>query len=273
MLFRSNLLTSESRGPPLKLSTLPEIAALLAAYGQNFVDQASSVSVQVIGDYYVHSRNRFNRWMRVLDRLEASSDPMGAVVDDVTCQSGIDSGISVLRELAEQILVNELPVRVWTLLLVAQDRQRGSSESEALATNVLRGHLTVRRRLLQLCRNLEFSESELALRVEHLRRETEVWFDILCCPFMKRYDLWSLACDEEDARDYFRQRQERCALDHCSAAWVAMLSGLRDSFIDVDSPPVLVAEDDIRLVRLMASCFPENCTEINWLSAGYPLGV
>jgi hypothetical protein len=52
-----------------------------------------------------------------------------------------------------------------------------------------------------------------------------------------------------------------------------MLSGLRDSFIDVDSPPVLVAEDDIRLVRLMASCFPENCTEINWLSAGYPLGV
>jgi len=54
----------------LKLSALPEIAALLAAHGQSFAEQTSSVSVQAIGDYYVYSRNRFNRWMRLLDQLD-----------------------------------------------------------------------------------------------------------------------------------------------------------------------------------------------------------
>jgi len=255
----------------LKLSALPEIAALLAAHGQIFAEQASGVSVQAIGDYYVYSRNRFNRWMRLLDQLE--SDCCVADVADGSTEPSLSSGIPLLRELGEQILVNEMVARVWTILLIAQDRQRGSSECEALATNVLLGHQTLRRRLLQLCRSDELAAAEFSLRIEHLRRETEVWTDILCCPLMKRYDLWSLACDEEDARDYFRQRQERCALDSASAAWVAMLSGLRDSFSDTDEPAVLVAQDDIRIVRLMASCFPTSCTEIRWLAAGLPLVV
>jgi len=255
----------------LKLSALPEIAALLAAHGQSFAEQASGVSVQAIGDYYVYSRNRFNRWMRLLDQLE--SDCCGADVADGSTEPSLSSGIPLLRELGEQILVNEMLARVWTILLIAQDRQRGSSECEALATNVLLGHQTLRRRLLQLCRSDELAAAEFSLRIEHLRRETEVWTDILCCPLMKRYDLWSLACDEEDARDYFRQRQERCALDSASAVWVAMLSGLRDSFSDTDEPAVLVAQDDIRIVRLMASCFPTSCTEIRWLAAGLPLVV
>lgn len=255
----------------MKLSALPEIAALLAAHGQSFAEQASGVSVQAIGDYYVYSRNRFNRWMRLLDQLE--SDCCGADVADGSTEPSLSSGIPLLRELGEQILVNEMLARVWTILLIAQDRQRGSSECEALATNVLLGHQTLRRRLLQLCRSDELAAAEFSLRIEHLRRETEVWTDILCCPLMKRYDLWSLACDEEDARDYFRQRQERCALDSASAAWVAMLSGLRDSFSDTDEPAVLVAQDDIRIVRLMASCFPTSCTEIRWLAAGLPLVV
>lgn len=124
-----------------------------------------------------------------------------------------------------------------------------------------------------MCRSEELAEVEFAIPIEHLRRETEVWTDILCCPLMKRYDLWSLACDEEDARDYLRQRQERCALDSASAAQAAMLSGLRESFGDTDEPAVLVAQDEVRIVRLMASCFPVSCTEISWLASRSPLGV
>lgn len=229
------------------------------------------MSVQVMGDYYVYSRNRFNRWMRLLDRLEDGRETTASAVDSGSVR--IDNGIPLIREVSEQILINEMLARVWTILLVAQDRQRGCSDSEAIAGNVLLGHQTLRRRLLRLCRSKELVDSEFSLRIEHLRRETEVWTDILCCPFMKRYDLWSFACDEEDARDYFRQRQERCALDSDSAAWVAMLSGLRESFDEVDEAAVLVAQDDVRIIRLMASCFPASCTEINWLAARLPLGV
>ncbi len=255
----------------MKLSVLPEIAALLAAHGQSFAEQANAVSVQVIGDYYVYTRNRFNRWMRLLDHLENGGATTAPA--DGTRGVRIESGIPLIREVSEQILINEMLARVWTILLIAQDRHRGCSDSEALATNVLLGHQAMRRRLLRLCRSEELVDSEFSLRIEHLRRETEVWTDILCCPFMKRYDLWSFACDEEDARDYFRQRQERCALDSDSAAWVAMLSGLRDSFSEVDQTAVLVAQDDVRIIRLMASCFPVSCTEINWLTARLPLGV
>lgn len=255
----------------MKLSALPEIAALLAAHGQSFAEQADAISVQTIGDYYVYSRNRFNRWMRLLDQLE--TDCCNADAVDSSTELSVNSGIPLMRELAEQILVNEMLARVWTILLLAHDRHRGSSQCEALATNVLLGHHTLRRRMLQLCRSDEFAEAEFSLRIEHLRRETEVWTDIICCPLMKRYDLWSLACDEEDARDYFRQRQERCALDSASAAWVAMLSGLRESFSDSEEPAVLVAQDDIRIIQLMASCFPGTCTVPGWLANGLLLGV
>jgi hypothetical protein len=255
----------------LKLSARPEIAALLAAHGQSFAEQANAVSVQAMGDYYVYSRNRFNRWMRLLDRLEAGSETSASA--DGFRGVRVESRIPLIREVSEQILINEMLARVWTILLIAQDRHRSSSDSEALATNVLLGHQALRRRLLRLCRSEEYGDCDFSLRIEHLRRETEVWTDILCCPFMKRYDLWSFACDEEDARDYFRQRQERCALDSDSAAWIAMLGGLRESFSEVDETAVLVAQDDVRILRLMASCFPSNCTEINWLTARLPLGV
>lgn len=234
----------------LKLSCLPEIAALLAAHGQSFVEQWSPLPVQVIGDYYVLSRNRFNRWMRVLDDLDR-----GCVPADADFRYSSLGRLPCMRIVAEQVLVNEILTRVWSLLLVAQDRFRGENDTEALASNVFLGHQAVRRRAMDVFRSDDVLGLEHVLRIEHIRREAEMWSDILCAPLMKRYELWSYAHDAEQSREFYRQRVDRNALSPGSDSWGAMLSSMRESFSEVDGLGVLVHEDDRRLVSLMLGSF------------------
>ncbi len=234
----------------LKLSCLPEIAALMAAYGQSFVEQWAPMPVQVVGDYYVLSRNRFNRWMRMLDDLDR-----GAVPADPDFPFSSMGNLPSVRVVTEQILITEMLTRVWSILLIAHDRFRGENDTEALAANVFLGHQAVRRRALDVFRSDDVLGLEHVLRIEHIRRETEVWSDILCAPLMRKYSLWNYAHCEEQAREYYRQRLERDALSASSETWVPMLSGMRESFAEGNGLGTLIHDDDRRLVRLMLESF------------------
>ena len=54
----------------MKLAYLVEVTALISAHSRLLIERPDELSNTLLGDYYVHSRNRFNRWMRDLNDLE-----------------------------------------------------------------------------------------------------------------------------------------------------------------------------------------------------------
>lgn len=247
----------------MRLAYLTEIAALMAAHGRLFVERDEELPTQTIGDYYVLSRNRFNRWMKDLTDLEN-----GLPVRDALHMFGLTPSRPAARSIAEQILINEMVSRVWTILLLARDRYQNVDQIRPVAHNVFLGHLSVRHKALGVVLvDDRLSTHDLAA-VDKLRRATERWTDMLCCTLMNDYELWQYAFHEETARQFYQDRVDGNPLDHRSRAWVLMLSGLRHSFPEKEGLSALVHDEDRRLSRLMLNSFPEDASEMTfWMGA------
>jgi hypothetical protein len=236
----------------VKLAYLVEVTALVSAHGKFLIEQRDQVSNAVLGDYYIHSRNRFNRWMRDLNDIER-----GVEVRDPLHLFGLSPKRPLVQSIAEQVLINDLLNRVWTVILVACDRHRGESRIEPLARNVFHSHGTVRRKVLRLCQGDGSLEPEQIVHIDKLRASSERWADMLNCSLMAAYDLWSFAVDENRARDFFHDRfhQERLAPEH-DEAWSLILAGLRHSFPDIDGLGAPLHDDDRMITRSIIDGFP-----------------
>ncbi len=250
----------------VKLAYLTEVAAIMAAHSQIFIEQQQEVTTEAIGDYYILSRNRFNRWMRDLDDLER-----GVAIQDALHLVGLIAGRPATRGIAEQILINEMVTRVWTLLLLARDARNGIDRIRPVARNIHMGHLAVRHKAL----GVVLSDDRLSpidlLAIDKLRKCTERWTDLLCCSIMGQYDLWDLAFDKERAEEFLRDRTDQAGLSHRSRGWVLLLAGLRHSFQEEEGLSATVHNDDRRLVRLMLNCFPQDAPEMTfWMVAKVP---
>lgn len=250
-------------GPqPVKLAYLVEVAALASAHSRLFIEDGRTIPTTVLGDYYIHSRNRFNRWMRDLNDVEnkaESRDPLHLF--------GLNTRYPVAMSLAEQILINDLVNRVWTVMLVARDRHSNHTNVEALAHNVFRSHLAVRHRAIGVCVNDESLTAEQVLHIEKLRTSSERWADLLTCGLMHEYSLWNYAFDEVRAREFYRDRfhEERIAPQN-SQAWSLILAGMRHSFPDNGSLAAPVHDDDRMITRSIIDSFPRGAGTLDpWL--------
>ncbi|MEY3459608.1 MAG: hypothetical protein RL215_2765 [Planctomycetota bacterium] len=235
----------------MKINSLPEIAAWMSANGSSFVERRHLLSVQTIGDCYVLSRNRFNRWMRA----------MAQQPEQPSALRGWHSATSTpsrhpLAELAQQVFLNEMTARVWLSLLVAGDRFHRRNDSEALAKNLISGYQTLRRQTLDMVSRCDSITPRQRLDIQDLRKDTEIWTDLLCCEVMSRYDLWALAFNPDDARHSCQQRLRGGFPPASDPAWSRLLQDLRTSFSSVGEVRPLVHREDRQLLRLMLSTFP-----------------
>lgn len=247
----------------MKLSYLTEIAALLAAHASLFIEQEGEVPAEVIGDYYILSRNRFNRWMKDLTDLER-----GLEVQDPLQLLGLMPAQPAVRSVAEQVLINEMVARVWTILLMARDRYNGVDRIHPVAHNVFLGHLSVRHKALSVVLGDSRLEPQDVTCIDKLRRATERWTDLLCCSVMNQYDLWQYAFHEDVAREFLRDRQEQDSLHYRSRTWVLILAGMRHAFADRSAVSSPAHDDDRKLVRVMLNSFPEKAPEMTfWMSS------
>jgi hypothetical protein len=247
----------------VKLSYLTEIAALMAAHGRLFVEQDEELSAQVIGDYYILSRNRFNRWMKDLSDLEN-----GLSIRDPLHLIGLMPSRPATRTLTEQILVNEMLARVWTILLMARDRYQNVDRIRPVAHNVFLGHLSIRLKALSVVLTDDRLQQQDLLAIDKLRKATERWTDLLCAPLMGEFDLWQYAFHEDVAKEFFRDGADRAPFDQRSRGWVILLAGMRHIFQEKDGLASLVHDDDRRLSRLMLNSFPENSPEMTfWMGS------
>lgn len=176
----------------MKLAYLTEVAAIMSAHGRLFIEQPGEVSTEDIGDYYVLSRNRFNRWMKDLSELERSQqfNDRRHVVKKI-------AGRQTTQTIVEQILINEMISRIWTVLLLARDAHNGIDRIRPVARNIFLGHLAVRHKALGVILTDDGISSKDLLAIEQLRKSTERWTDLLCCSIMGQYDLWEYAFNKD----------------------------------------------------------------------------
>ena len=248
----SHTVTPFAGQPTVKLAYLVEVTALVSAHSRLLIEQSDEMANSLLGDYYVHSRNRFNRWMRDLNDLETGVD-----IRDPLHLFGLSPKFPLAMSITEQILVNDLLNRVWTVILVACDRHRTEDRIEPLAHNVFRSHLTVRHKALSVCMNDQKLQPEQVLHINKLRTSSERWADLLNCSLMAEYNLWDYAFDEIRAREFYQDRFHSGQLRaQDSRAWSLILAGLRHSFPDIDGLAAPVHDDDRLIVRSIIDCFP-----------------
>ena len=176
----------------MKLAYLVEVTALLSAHSRMLIEQPRPISNQLLGDYYIQSRNRFNRWMRDLNDIENDVE-----IRDPLHRIGLSPVRPAAQSITEQILINDLVNRVWTVMLAAYDRHHHNRNIEQLVHNVYRGHLAVRHKALWVvCLNSKSLLPTHVIHIDKLRSSTERWSDLLSCTLMAEYDLWHYAFDE-----------------------------------------------------------------------------
>lgn len=236
----------------MKLAYLVEVTALVSAHSKILIEQPDQISNVLLGDYYVQCRNRFNRWMRDLNDLEN-----GVTIRDPLHLFGLSPKCPASLSIAEQVLVNDLLNRVWTVMLVACDVHRHENRIQPLAHNVFRSHMAVRHKALSICMEDKQLKPEQLLHIDKLRAAAERWADLLNCSLMASYDLWDYAFDRTRAQEFFqdRFRSERLTSDN-SQVWSLILAGLRHSFPDVDGLSSPLHDDDRMITRSIVDCFP-----------------
>ncbi len=237
----------------MKLAHLTEIAAIMAAHSQFFIEQTDEISSDAVGDYYVLSRNRFNRWMKDLDESVHGS----AVHNPRRHRAELTAGSPPACSIMQQILINDIVARLWTVLLLARDANNGIDRVRPVAQNIYLGHMSVRHKALRVLLADDRATPNDLLAINQLRKSTERWTDLLCCSILGQFNLWEFAFDRERAMEFFRDRVDQGGLGHSNRAWVLILAGLRHHFQATAGLSAPIHDDDRQLVRLMLNCFPE----------------
>ena len=237
--------------PLVKLAYVTEVAALISAHCHLLIERPEPLSTALLGDFYIQSRNRFNRWHRDLIDVENNvqiRDPLHLV--------GLNPIRPPLQSITEQILINDILNRVWTVVTISADRHRGEEISETLMSNVFRGHLTIRHKALSLCLRNDSLSSQQLIYINKLRASSERWSDLLCSMLMGKFDLWDYAYDLSRAREFFRERFDHDTMKPRSEVWTLILAGLRHSFPDEDGLGAPLHEDDRQIARALLDSFP-----------------
>ena len=225
-----------------------ELAALVVTHGRPLVANRSPLSASGLNEYWLASKCRADRWVRSLRRSQRDleSRPREAVWPRTW---------SVLSE----IMAADVLTRVWTAVVVASDRGRGSDEGETVVRNILAGQAEARNRglrlILQASREGQASHPILSAEaLENYRRRTERWTDLLVAYLVVEHDVSEFACQPDRARDFAEDigREER---NSGRRGWELTIRSLHNAFASLPDPPVPNTDLNARIADSILSCF------------------
>ena len=235
----------------VKLAYVPEIAAMISAHSRLLIENPNPFSTTLLGDFFIHSRNRFNRWLKDLNDLQD-----GLEIRNPLHLAGLSPARPPIQSITEQILMTDLLNHVWTVAAVSSDRYRGEDRLQNLIRNVFRGHLTIRARALTICMRHESLTSDQMSQINKLRCSVQRWSDFLCSTLMGRFELWEYSYDKTCAQEFCRERCNEETVKTRSQVWTMILAGLRHSFRDEDGLGAPLHEDDRQITRTIFKTFP-----------------
>jgi hypothetical protein len=228
---------------------LIELAAIVSAHGPVLINSGQRIPADSIEQYWTTSKVRLDRWAWCLRSFadKANRDPrLRRAQWPRVCGA------------VEEIFTGEVLTRVWSAILCAHDRQRGTDESEPVARSVMIGHMEARHRALTLMVHGPDVDAEAAVKLNALRRRAECWTDVLIGHLTAEYDVSEFAIDPKRAKDFAED------LSNCSNrrggrhTWPLLVASLRTAFQTGLSPDSPNADLNRRIATAIISCFPQE---------------
>lgn len=225
---------------------LVELAAVVSVHGPVLVRGAAGPSARGIEDYWVASKCRMDRWGRSLRRFTEQAG-----------RKARDRGkhATLIRGVLEEVITGEVLTRVWAAVLCLYDRCHGTDTAEPVARSVLVGHLEARHRVLTLLARGRGLDTASAVKLNHLRRRTERWTDLLVGHLAGLGDVSGFAVDPERARDFAEDLSYRNDSVGGRSAWPLLLASLREGFGSGLQPGSPNADLNAKIASSVLSCF------------------
>ena len=198
---------------------LVELAAIVSAHGPVLIRGTQQLSGTGLEQYWATSKCRLDRWGRSLRNFADEADsPDGR------------AQWPFVRGIFEEIITGEVLTRVWTAVLSAYDRHHGTDLCEPVTRSVMIGHLEARHRVLTMLVGKSGINAEAAMKLNHLRRRTERWTDMLVGYLTGLHDVGEFAVDPDRAREFSEDLRYQCNLKGGRHAWPLVLASLRSAF-------------------------------------------
>jgi hypothetical protein len=220
---------------------LVELATILSANGPVLVQSGTRIAPESIEQYWTASKVRLDRWAWRLKGLAAHAGGNHALSPDV-------------RGVTEEVLTGEILTRVWTALLTAYDRRRGSNDVEPVARSVYLGHSEARHRVLTMMRQSADIDDE-GERLNRVRHSAEWWTDLLIGQLLRIYDVREFAFDPKRAKMLADDVKSRLPRSGGDPFWTLVLASARASFQATLSRQSLNADLNARIAAGILSCF------------------
>jgi len=198
---------------------LIDLAALLATHAKTLVHHVDCFPSHAIEQYWTASKCRQDRWARAI-KANTISVPHAE-------QLHTPSNWSTVKPVLEEILTGEVLTRVWSALVRAHERLRGTSDADATLQSVYLGHLEARNRTLNLMvygQGFHFVE---AVALNQLRRRCERWTDLLLGQLAPHIDIAEFAFEKKRALEFADDLRDE---SKDSIAWQIVLVSLRAAF-------------------------------------------
>lgn len=214
----------------VNLRDFADAAALFAQHSALIIDSDHPVETEALEAYWVAGRRRAKSW---------------------TQRRAGASGLGEQIQLAEEMLLSEMPARVWTGVYYAHCINHRNPDGLRLARLAMRQLIESRQEMLsQMIDKYGRTEISELLRLDRLRRRVERWTDFLIGN-IKRFDVaLNVAFDPDNCRN-----NAASASVLPPAAWPLTIAGLSRSF---PTTPLDVATVELQteILRTQLSLFP-----------------
>lgn len=231
---------------------LIELAAIVSAHGPVLVESKEPIPAQNIEQYWTTSKVRLDRWAWRLKRfgtgIGSTNQPDSGVRQHWNQWTGI-------RGVLEEILAGEMLTRVWTAVLCAYDRRRGTDEVAPVARSVMIGQMEARHRVLTLMVRAPGIDADAGMKLNRLRTRVERWTDLLIGHLMGLDDVSEFAFDPQRAKDFAEDMRCRGSLSGGRQAWPLMMASLRAAFQQNLASQSPNAELNARIAATILGCF------------------
>ncbi len=231
---------------PIHARQLVDFAALAASHGPALIVGASRISETCIEQYWLASQARLERWAHGLRSFQWSVSVTG---------SPVPKAWGLVRPVIEEILVSEILTRVWTAVLSAHDRRRGSATAEPTARSVLLGHLESRRRALALLVDTPGLDLTEAVHLNRLRRRCERWSDVLIGHLLETHNVSEFAVEPSRARE-FADDLRTSDQTGGNLAWSLTAAAIRSAFRTGLCDHAPAGEQNARIAQAVLATFP-----------------
>ncbi len=225
---------------------LVELSALIAANAGDFVRDQGRVSDARIGQYWLASRTRFDRWAKTLRGFVPETTP--PVQRPSAAWQSIETTL-------EEIFTGELLTRIWAAVACEHDRRQGYMSVSPIVRSVVLGHMESRNLALNAMFRAQDRYPKSVDAMNRLRHRSERWTDMLLAYMLPDCPVDEIAFDKKRCRDFADDLREEFQGAQAEQAWRLMTASLRAAFGAVVCPYSPNADLNGQIGASVAACF------------------